>query len=420
MLRVAPNSTKVTVAFMHQGEREIVASFLSAIHEQADEQVPPGGLDPATNEGTYLLYRHRAASPMGHSIHRLGDASALAWFRRMLATTHSLVASREKAFDVIARDIGRSVYGLSSVFERAAAGSLALPTNGEQLHQLLLRDLYVECSPSQRRNYIRLSNGALRVCTDDDEVSLAYAMVSASTIEADRARWAWWMHGEPSLPNRFTDGSFAPRVECEPVRLRFDSTRGRESPMADGQTWAVLLTSYDGDSFGLPRPMVFDGVRMNTFGAYLRCLSLGSSETDELPYELHLLRAMVAPDEDRIDGALRRCAAFPVQMLGGNSRDLVSEDPAVAFANFVTKARREIRDVATRVFDGEQAPEALASRGIRVDLGEHHALLCTSDRGRYFEQWVIFDDRWAAANADLANGLLVYASHWDPLAVELT
>ncbi|MGW3853458.1 hypothetical protein [Micromonospora arida] len=31
-----------------------------------------------------------------------------------------------------------------------------------------------------------------------------------------------------------------------------------------------------------------------------------------------------------------------------------------------------------------------------------------------FDQWFLFDTRWAAANQDLARSLLRYAAHWDP------
>nr|WP_238433587.1 hypothetical protein [Micromonospora tarensis] len=31
-----------------------------------------------------------------------------------------------------------------------------------------------------------------------------------------------------------------------------------------------------------------------------------------------------------------------------------------------------------------------------------------------FDQWFLFDTRWAAANEHLARSLLRYAAHWDP------
>lgn len=31
-----------------------------------------------------------------------------------------------------------------------------------------------------------------------------------------------------------------------------------------------------------------------------------------------------------------------------------------------------------------------------------------------FDQWFLFDIRWAAAHPDLARSLLRYAAHWDP------
>jgi hypothetical protein len=33
-----------------------------------------------------------------------------------------------------------------------------------------------------------------------------------------------------------------------------------------------------------------------------------------------------------------------------------------------------------------------------------------------YHQWIVFDDLWASAHSDLANGLLAWASGWDVLA----
>ncbi|MGC7094039.1 hypothetical protein ACPZ19_05200 [Amycolatopsis lurida] len=41
------------------------------------------------------------------------------------------------------------------------------------------------------------------------------------------------------------------------------------------------------------------------------------------------------------------------------------------------------------------------------------AMHCSETFG--YQQWFLFDTTWAAAHPDLAQSLLRYAGHWDPL-----
>ena len=50
-----------------------------------------------------------------------------------------------------------------------------------------------------------------------------------------------------------------------------------------------------------------------------------------------------------------------------------------------------------------------------VQVGRHMAMLCAHASSSFgYQQWILFDDRWAAAHPDLASSLLWYASRWDP------
>jgi hypothetical protein len=57
--------------------------------------------------------------------------------------------------------------------------------------------------------------------------------------------------------------------------------------------------------------------------------------------------------------------------------------------------------------------------GSLISLGDHVAQLCLSvgPEQRMFHQWIIFDDRWAGEQRDLADGILRYAKRWDVLTV---
>ena len=57
-----------------------------------------------------------------------------------------------------------------------------------------------------------------------------------------------------------------------------------------------------------------------------------------------------------------------------------------------------------------------------IHISDHIAQMCLHV-GNWFgkdlyHQWILFDDLWAGANADLAEGVLRYAKRWDVLSDE--
>ena len=58
-----------------------------------------------------------------------------------------------------------------------------------------------------------------------------------------------------------------------------------------------------------------------------------------------------------------------------------------------------------------------------VHVEDHLAQLCVhvgrlKHQGDVYQQWVFFDDRWAAAHPDLANSILRYTRCWDMLSAD--
>jgi hypothetical protein len=54
-----------------------------------------------------------------------------------------------------------------------------------------------------------------------------------------------------------------------------------------------------------------------------------------------------------------------------------------------------------------------------ISISDHVAQLCLSVgwKERMYHQWIMFDDLWAGANRDLAEGILRYGKRWDVLTV---
>jgi hypothetical protein len=430
VLRAQPGgaNAKVTVSFDASGERAVLASFLAAVALSTESELAPSVAatsDTREGDGVLLLYRHKRAAPIGHSVHRLHDASVLALFRRLFAQTRAAFESggEDAVHKLVRAELGAAPYGFTTVFTAACQRPFALPETDDALYRALLRDLYVECAPPSRTEFIRMSEGALCVRTDDDEVDLAYALVPEALVREDPARWAWWSFAQHRLPDQAGAGGWRPSLD---VRVRPLPGLRDDLALGVGRTWVVLLTSYDSDTFGFPGTFVLEGVRVPDLGRALREARPAPTATGRRwPYELRLLRAMVAPDERDIGPAIQRCAEFPVHRLGGSSGRLGEDaNHRDAFDAFVEAVEGQIEPLPRArskwAFARASTPEQRAALGDAavVDVGAHHAALFTAGSHRYFDQWIVFDDRWASANPALAEGLLVFATSWDPRTVE--
>ncbi len=429
VLRTQPGgaNAKVTVSFDASGERAVLASFLAAVLAMDGPATAPAvaSSDAREGDGVLLLYRHKRAAPIGHSVHRLHDASVLALFRRLFAQTRAAFekGGEDAVHKLVRAELGAAPYGFVTVFTAACQRPFALPETDDALYRALLRDLYVECAPPSRTEFIRMSEGALCVRTDDDEVDLAYALVPEALVREDPARWAWWSFAHERLPAVAGAGGWRPSLD---VRVRPLPGLRDELALGVGRTWVVLLTSYDSDTFGFPGTFVLEGVRMPDLGRALREARPAPTATGRRwPYELRLLRAMVAPDEAHIGPAMQRCAEFPVHRLGGSSGRLGEDaNHQDAFDAFVEAVEGQIEPLPRArskwAFARAATPEQREARGDAavVDVGAHHAALSTAGSHRYFDQWIVFDDCWASANPALAEGLLVFATSWDPRTVE--
>ncbi|MBX6750754.1 MAG: hypothetical protein IRY85_13965 [Micromonosporaceae bacterium] len=64
------------------------------------------------------------------------------------------------------------------------------------------------------------------------------------------------------------------------------------------------------------------------------------------------------------------------------------------------------------MFARGRRPEASLLR-----VGEHIAQMTRHHSDLFgYQQWYLFDSIWATSHPDLAQSLLRYANHWDPLA----
>ena len=339
--------------------------------------------------GIWFVYRSHYEGPLSRRIRRLEDPSILAWFTRMM----NKARTADKPDELYHEELGGSVYGLGTIFEATQENSLKAPRDLEHLQKMLKKHLYVE-------GEFRLDEHSLRVETDDDEVALAYFFFDDEIAKANPDRVAWLLHDQLSLPDGESEEPFKPPFQFEEIQPKGDG---------EGTTYLCFFTFYDSES--LPGNVVsIPGVRLPDLASHLRNVlptkktaSWSKEWLETWPVELRLLRAMIEPGQISIAPALKRCAAYPLRDVASGTNH--SHLGVGAHAN----ARNEFEKV-TSAFKPDSDP----SKSV-IQVGRHAALFCPHT-SKYFghEQWVIFDDQWAAAHPQLATSILRYGAHWDP------
>lgn len=320
----------------------------------------------------YFVCRWREDSPYSKRVVTVPDATVLDWFRRRW--------DHEDPYEWIAGELGGDVYGLDSVFDEAQKRNLPRPETVDELRAMLHEHLWVE--GDDKADHIRLDGHALRVRTDDDEVDLAYYFVDDEAATRSPDRLAFLLHDTWPLPTgtAASGAVFDPGVPVRSLRL---APPGPESVFSVRLNWDSPDTIRNLDLAGA---IAFPGVTLPNFAAHLR--GADDTDLDHWPHDARLLRALIAPGEPDPGPALRRYARLPgyqpAPPEGSQSQLLPLREP---HTKSLIRLDRHIVQVA------------------------HHI-----DDFFGFDQWFLFDTRWAAAHPDLSRSLLWYAAHWDPFA----
>ncbi len=381
----------------------------------------------------YFVHRCHYEGPSEKRLVRFKDDTVLDWFRnrwhRLAVPDDDLVCER------LAR-LGCDVYGFASLFRAAAEQGLPAPQTDAQLETYLHEHLYAEgeilCTPH-----------ALQVLTDDDELELAYYFFDDHYLRRNRWRAAFLLHEGWKLPPGEGRGGFRP---AEPVDEKKPQGRGA------GATYEVLLSYFDSANLSDLSPSSrVKGVRLPDFARYLA--TAPSADGECWSQSMALTRAALTAEDD-----VRGVEKAFLRDIRQQPRDDV---PRNAYADWLqecgeppaglhllrrglTRAGRYTRqflDDALKYGEVEtgnlaaawhaltqaekEKPPTVARRGrskSKVHVDEHVAQLCLHvDRwgdDDLYHQWIYFDDVWASAHPDLANGLLRFARRWDVLTTD--
>ena len=362
-------------------------------------------------DGVWFVYRSHYEGPLSKRVRRLPAPSVLAWFQAQIEEARTSLDPSKVGEEAL----GGPVHGLGTLFSAAKEHSLHTPKTAAALRKMLIEHLHDGGDPHTPgaaahvghvgEDNVRLDAHTLRVATTDNEVGLAYYFFDDEAVRKSPERVAYLLLDEPRLPDDApaesasppTSRPFAPPVEVSPFA---------PSGSGEGMTYACLLTFHDSDS--LPGTIgVFPGVRLPGLAAHLRAAVAGPgprSGLDAWPIEVRLLRAMLDEGDAVLAPALTRAAAYPL-----------TEVAARHAGRLGTGAFSEVRAEFLAAAEG-LAPGGDPAKAI-VHESAHAAFLAAHTSNHFgFQQWMLFDDRWAAAHPDLAASILRYGREWDPFA----
>jgi hypothetical protein len=351
----------------------------------------------------YFVNRSFYEGPSGRSLYRGQGDSVLECFQRCWGS---------------GGDPNMGAGLLNWVLDRAKEEDLLVPQTMAELAAAVNECVY---NPE-----IVFEEHCLQVLIDDESLQYAYYVFDdhfLRTVPADRAAYLlhqdWRLPTKPGLPALSEGQRFTPKVTAAPLL-----------PVGDGMgtTWFVLQMVEESACLTEMRyPMRIEGVLLPGLCRYLAesVPAPGEPGGMDWPWELCLLRTQV-PERDTADPlalwtALQRTNALDVKRIDPRGRlgwgDELEGDLA--------SARLELAKRQARLAGGGPTQEQLfpfdPSRSL-IQVDDHVAQLCLHWRPSHsldsemFFQWIFFDELWASAYPDLANGILHYASRWDVLS----
>ncbi|APR74927.1 Hypothetical protein A7982_00273 [Minicystis rosea] len=332
----------------------------------------------------WFVYRSPHEGPLGKRVRRVAAASILAWFQAKIEDARTSLTPHR----VADADLGGPVHGLAALFEAAKQHSLHTPKSSSALTKLLQEHLHGGADE------LRVDAHAIRVLTNDDDGEIAWFFFDEEALRKSTRNLAFLLHDEARLPDGDEDRPFAAPA------LPALGPAGQ----GEGATYACLLTSYGRRSL-TGRAVAIQGVRLPALSTHLQSVTPDAAPDGQegWPLEIRVLRALIDAGDTTIGPALSRAAAYPLAAV------LAKGEHAQLGTGAHDAARAEITAAAAGIAPATEPPV--------VSAGEHAAFLAThASKQLGYQQWILFDDRWAAANPELATSLLHYAEHADPFA----
>jgi hypothetical protein len=334
--------------------------------------------------GIWFVYRAPGEGPLAKRVRRLPHVSVLAFFQALIEEART----SDTPGSVGAEALGGEVLGFGTLMEAAREHSLHTPKSTQALTKLLREHLPSEGGAES----IQVDSHSVRVFTESDDVHRAYFFLDEAAVERSARQLAWLLHDTATLPDGESDAPFAP-----PGNPHVVAPRGA----GEGATYLVLPAAYDHPALPGTAHRI-DGVRLPELAEYLRSTNADESGAPlaAWPLELRALRALLHDGETTLGAALHRVAALPLDAIKGDTRAGIGTHAHAA----------EELTAATKGAPARDAKQSI------VHEGPHAVLFSEPAAEGGHRPWILFDDRWAAANTSLAISLLHYGQKADPCA----
>lgn len=339
----------------------------------------------------YFVYRSHYDNPGCKHVRKFDADSVLKWFRQIWKPV------ADGASEHSVKLLGRRVYSFPRLFEAIAEQELDPPGSMEELASILESTLYIG----------EMHHGPhhLEILTDDDELEMAVYIFDDKYAAKRPDRVAFLMREEWQLPGGAVEGEFKAKAKVQD----FDTAGG------DGAVYFISLMYEDSgnlsdlDSWG--GPVRIAGVRYREFARYLLTAEVG--EHRELASLTAGVRAAIAAATGDEAALLAGVAANPADDAAWSAYSdwLEEHDCRPAGEHLLGQA---LRRAAPRLSTDTRDP------GKDLFLVQPHVAQACLHSDKWgetdlFHHWILFDDLWAAANPDLANSVLRFASRWDVL-----
>lgn len=383
----------------------------------------------------YFVLRSHYDEPSGKLLRRFDDATVLEWFRNRWTSFDP-----DDCPDQVYRLLGFYVDPFINLFRAVTEAGLPIPAASVQLEEYLRGHCAAESA-------IRFTPHALAVMSVDSvRMEMCSYLFDDDYLSEYTDQAAFLLHEGWQLPKRHSRaGVFEPTEPVEPLL---------PDGHASGTTYCIVLHyEYDNDGplSDLWGPHRIEGLRLPDLAAHLAL----HPEIGEESQFLHLLRSQLflAPftedpqeegfRQELLDGTadLATLAAYADWLQERHAKPLgllaleqafraippipvphVLSDFWLATENepIGVLRKRLVERLEQNAIVRDQLPYPNNSK---LHVGPHLAQLChatehwrSHHRTDLYHQWILFDDRWAAAHPALANAILRYARRWDVLS----
>lgn len=269
--------------------------------------------------------------------------------------------------------LGQDIYGFP-IWKIDDTGLPDSPKSYKDLKNKLEKYVY--------SNEVICDEQCLKVCTDDDEIELAWFMFTEVYKQENEAELSIWF--QDKLPIKFG-------VQGELVSVKNEILPKGNN---EGCTYFVSCSIYDSSHFeDLEGAFKLENIRLPDLISHLNNNELHLGDDENYSYGL---------------GELEYLQYISQKLNIRNLKDVLKvfvEKPITEIqgVNFTTLSIDDFGNLELR----NNTDESI------LNYSEHICEMCINSLGEFYSYVIIFDDLWVEKNRDLANSIIRFGASWE-------